>query len=85
MGQFFPPHVWRRLSRPLVGQLHRGGGPTRPSLTPEQRDELVKPHREDIALLEEVTGHSYADWLGYREGATFEARRITRLTPVPEP
>jgi hypothetical protein len=75
VGQFFPPQVWRRASRPLVGQLHRGGAPDRPKLTPEQRNELLKPHREDIALLERVTGLSYQDWLGYRDGGTFDSRR----------
>ncbi|HEX4685713.1 MAG TPA: sulfotransferase [Nocardioides sp.] len=84
VGQFFPPQVWRRMSRPLVGQLHRGGETSRPKLTPEQRMELLKPHREDIALLEQVTGQSYGDWLGYRDGATFDARRVGRLSPVPE-
>jgi hypothetical protein len=85
VGQFFPPGVWRRISRPLVGQLHRGGESARPKLTPEQRIELLKPHREDIGLLEQVTGQSYADWLGYRDGGTFESRRRAReLTAAPE-
>jgi hypothetical protein len=86
VGQFFPPQVWRWASRPLVGQLHRGGETARPRLTPEQRNELLKPHREDIALLEQVTGKSYRDWLGYRDGGTFESRRVDQeLTPALEP
>ncbi len=85
VGQFFPPQVWRRASRPLVDQLHRGGAPARPKLTPEQRIELLKPHREDIALLEHVTGHSYQDWLGYRDGGTFDSRQASKeLTPAQE-
>src|SRR3954469_10916365 len=40
IGQFFPPQIWRRASRPLVGQLHRGGQAARPKLTPEQRNAL---------------------------------------------
>jgi hypothetical protein len=75
VGQFFPPHVWRRMSRPLLAALHRGGTSARPRLTPEQRHELLEPHREDIALLEEVSGQSYRDWLGYRDGGTFDTRR----------
>lgn len=82
IGQFFPPQVWRRASRPLVGQLHRGGQAARPKLTPRQRTELLKPHREDIALLEDVTGQSYQDWLGYRDGGTFESRRTTQELTV---
>jgi hypothetical protein len=84
VGQFFPPQVWRKASRPLVGQLHRGGEPTRPKLTPAQRTELLKPHREDIALLERVTGESYQDWLVYRDGSTFESRRTGELTSAQE-
>jgi hypothetical protein len=84
VGQFFPPQVWRRASRPLVGQLHRGGAPARPKLTPAQRTELLKPHREDIALLERVTGQSYQDWLVYRDGGTFESRRAGELTTAQE-
>jgi len=82
VGQFFPPHVWRRMSRPLVGLLHRGGQPARPRLTPEQRDELLEPHRQDIALLEEVSGQSYRDWLGYRDGGTFDTRRENQAVSV---
>jgi Sulfotransferase domain len=75
VGQFLPPVVWRRASRPLIAQLHRGGDPGRPALTPEQRAELLAPHLPDIELLERVTGDSFADWKGYREGGSFESRR----------
>lgn len=74
-GQFAAPQHWRAVSAPLVAQLHRGGAPSRPRLTPEQRATLIEPHREDIAQLEEVTGASYGDWLVYREGGTFASRR----------
>ena len=59
VGQFLPPQVWRTVSKPLINQLHKGGDPSRPKLTPEQREVLVAPHREDIALLEELTGESF--------------------------
>jgi hypothetical protein len=86
VGQHLPPQVWRRASRPLVDQLHRGGTTDRPKLTLPQRNELLQPHREDIALLERVTGLSYKDWLGYRDGGTFDARRTAaELSAVPEP
>lgn len=75
LGQFAPPEHWRRISAPIVGQLHRGGDAHRPRLTPEQREELLGRHRDDIALLEEVTGESFADWLDVeREGGTFASR-----------
>jgi Sulfotransferase family len=74
-GAFLPPQVWRTLSKPLISQLHKGGDPSRPKLTPEQRELLVAPHREDIALLEELTGESFEEWTTYREGSSFESRR----------
>ena len=79
VAQFLPPEVWRRVSRPLVAQLHRGGHPARPRLTPEQRSALLAPHLPDIELLQQVTGESFADWLGYRDGGSFESRRGARL------
>jgi hypothetical protein len=77
VGQFFPPEVWRKVSKPLVDQLQRGGDPSRPRLTPEQRDILLEPHLPDIELLERVTGESFDDWKGYREGSTFGSRRLS--------
>ena len=77
VGQFLPPKVWRTVSRPLISQLHRGGEPTRPRLTPEQRTALLEPHLEDIALLEEITGESFEQWKTYREGRSFESRRLS--------
>jgi hypothetical protein len=74
-GQFAPPEVWRKVSAPIIAQLHRGGDPSRPRLTPEQRNALLEPHLPDIELLEQVTGESYADWKVYRDGGTFESRR----------
>ena len=74
-GKHFPPHVWRSLSRPLIAQLHKGGDPARPRLTPAQRDALLAPHLPDIELLEKVTGESFEDWKGYRDGGSFESRR----------
>lgn len=75
VGQFLPPQVWRRVSRPLITQLQKGGEAGRPRLTPEQRNILLKPHLEDIALLEEVTGESFADWRTYREGGSYASRQ----------
>lgn len=77
IGQFLPPQVWRTASRPLIAQLHRGGDPKRPALTPDERDALLAPHLPDIELLEKVTGESFEDWKGYREGASFEQRRVS--------
>lgn len=73
-GQFLPPDVWRRVSRPLIAQLHRGGGSNRPELTEWQRSTLLAPHLADIELLEQVTGQSFADWKQHRRGETFASR-----------
>jgi hypothetical protein len=76
-GQFLPPQVWRTVSKPLISQLHKGGDSSRPKLTPEQRELLLAPHLEDIALLEELTGESFEQWRTYREGSSFESRRTS--------
>ena len=78
VGQFLPPKVWRTVSKPLINQLHKGGDPSRPKLTPEQRSLLVQPHLEDIALLRELTGESFEQWKTYREGDSFASRRGAR-------
>lgn len=77
VGQFFPPEVWRKVSRPLIDQLQRGGGEARPKLTPEQRAALLEPHLPDIDLLERLTGESFEEWRGYRDGSTFDSRRAS--------
>jgi len=81
VGQFLPPEVWRRISKPLVAQLHKNGDAARPRLTPEQRAALLEPHLPDIELLERVTGESFEDWKGYREGGSFESRRAAAGQP----
>ena len=75
MGAWFPPHVWRRVSRPLISQLHSGGDPARPKLTPEQRVALLEPFLSDIDLLEQVTGESFEQWRIHRDGDSFHSRR----------
>lgn len=74
MGQFLPPQVWRAVSRPLIRQLHRGGDPARPRLTAAQRETLLAPHLDDIALLEQITGESFDLWRTYRDGGSFHSR-----------
>ena len=77
-GQFLPPQAWRKMSRPLIDQLHHRGDPARPKLTQEQRVALRRPFLEDIALLEEVTGRSYDEWRVHRDGDSFHTRQTQR-------
>jgi Sulfotransferase family len=77
-GAFLPPDVWRRASRPLIGQLHQRGNPARPGLTPEMRAELRAPFLDDIALLERVTGESFGLWREHRNGDSFATRSQAR-------
>jgi hypothetical protein len=77
-GALLPPQVWRKLSKPLVAQLHGSGHPARPKLTAEQRSALLEPFLPDIDLLEQVTGEDFGTWRGHRDGATFQDRRAVR-------
>jgi hypothetical protein len=61
LGSYAPPQVWRTVEAPLRRALHTGGG-HRPKLTIEQRREALSRFTDDIDLLEEVTGESFADW-----------------------
>jgi hypothetical protein len=48
----------------------------------EDRRRLVAHFATDIALLEKVTGRSYADWLGDSGRGEFRARRIDQDSSV---
>ena len=71
-GSLAPPAVWRRAERPLLNAMQRGAGP-RPRLDPDVRRELIEGCRDDVALLESLTGDSYRDWFG--DGGT-DAYRV---------
>jgi hypothetical protein len=73
-GSYLPPRVWRQASRPLVAALHRGGR-HRPDLAVEVRRQLVAGFAEDVALLQDLTGRSYADWLGDQGRGTYSVRK----------
>jgi hypothetical protein len=74
VGGYLPPQVWRTAERPLRAALHRGGA-HRPPLDPEVRRELVAHFTEDVALLEQLLGGSFQDWLGDSGRGTFAVRR----------
>lgn len=61
-GHRFPVPLRRAARGPLLTLLHRKRG-ARPVTTPEERAALLPLFADDIALLTEVTGESYDDWL----------------------
>ncbi len=73
-GQFVPPQVWRTASRPLLNVLQRGGAAHRPSLSTDERAELLSVFSDDIGLLEETLGESFADWRSLQGRGSFAQR-----------
>ncbi|MBB2949206.1 hypothetical protein FB565_009011 [Actinoplanes lutulentus] len=61
-GHHFPVPLRLAARGPLLTLLHRKRG-NRPVTTPEERAALLPYFAEDIALLQEVTGERYDDWL----------------------
>ena len=62
IGHRFPVPLRLAARGPLLTVLHRKTG-TRPVTTPEERATLLPLFADDIALLQEVTGERYDDWL----------------------
>lgn len=61
-GHRFPVPLRLAARGPLLTVLHRKTG-TRPVTTPAERAALLPSFAADIALLQEVTGERYDDWL----------------------
>jgi len=80
LGASVPPQVWRQACRPLVAALH-AGRTRRPPLPVEVRRAALAPLLPDIALLEELTGESFADWKGDTGRGDFRSRQAGR-TPT---
>ncbi|MGY1605048.1 sulfotransferase family protein [Geodermatophilus sp. SYSU D00815] len=76
LGAAAPPRLWRQASRPLLAALH-GGRVPRPPLPVEVRREVLAPLLDDIALLEELTGESFADWRSDTGRGDFRSRAAT--------
>jgi hypothetical protein len=74
LGQFAPPHLWRRASAPIVARLSGRAEVARPRLTEEQRERLVPTFAEDVALLSQVAGQDFTDWLSTRSRGSFLER-----------
>ena len=61
-GHRFPVPLRLAARGPLLTVLHRKQG-KRPVTTPQERAALLPLFADDIALLEDVTGERYPDWL----------------------
>ena len=61
-GHRFPVPLRLAARGPLLTLLHRKTG-ARPVTTPQERAALLPLFADDIALLQDVTGKSYDDWL----------------------
>jgi hypothetical protein len=61
-GHRFPVPLRLAARGPLLTLLHRKRG-ARPVTTPQERAALLPLFADDIALLEDVTGERYPDWL----------------------
>ncbi|HWC37391.1 MAG TPA: sulfotransferase, partial [Acidimicrobiales bacterium] len=73
-SRWLPPAAWRRVSAPLLAALHRHPG-DRPELPLEQRRELAAHYRDDVRLLERLTGDSYSEWLFSPGEGTYSVRK----------
>ena len=72
-GAHLPPQVWRQAEGRLLTRLQRESGP-RPRIEAAARRELLAGYRDDVALLESLTGDSYGDWFG--DGGTDVYRTV---------
>ena len=72
VGHRFPVPLRLAARGPLLTLLHRKNG-TRPVTTPAERAALLPSFADDIALLQDVTGERFDDWL-----ATDRHARATR-------
>ncbi|SDS28859.1 sulfotransferase family protein [Actinoplanes derwentensis] len=61
-GHHFPVPLRLAARGPVLTLLHRKRG-NRPVTTPDERAALLPYFAEDIALLQDVTGEDYDDWL----------------------
>jgi hypothetical protein len=62
VGHRFPAPLRLAARGPLLTALHRKQG-NRPVTTPRERAALLPLFADDIALLQDVTGQRYDDWL----------------------
>ncbi len=62
LSALLPGHLGAKMTDQLENILQQDAAPRRP-LTWEQREALVPVFKADIALLEDITGEDFSDWL----------------------
>lgn len=77
LGQFVPPEVWRRVHPLAIGLLSDGREAHRPRLDSVSRQRLQQTYADDIALLSELTGQSFDDWLSPQSRGSYDERCAT--------
>ena len=74
VGSLAPPQLWRRVSAPLVSARYSDGA-VRPVLPVTDRRHVLAGLLDDIGLLEDLTGESFADWRSDSGRGSFHERR----------
>jgi hypothetical protein len=74
-GSVLPPQAWRAVEARLLKAIH-AKGVRRPRLFEEERLAALSGLADDIRDLEQLTGESYADWLGGVGRGDFSQRRV---------
>jgi hypothetical protein len=82
VGSALPPQAWRAVESQVLKALH-ANGTRRPRLTEEERSAALVGLADDIRDLEQVTGESYADWLGPTGRGDFTERRLPQPRQAP--
>ncbi|MDT4917318.1 MAG: hypothetical protein QOH89_2018 [Pseudonocardiales bacterium] len=73
-GSLVQPKLWRTAQRPLLASMQRGRAP-RPPLRALERAALVPQFADDNALLCDLLGSNYSDWLELEGNGTYTVRR----------
>jgi Sulfotransferase family len=62
LSALLPGHLGAKMTDQLENMLQQDAAPRRP-LTWEQREALIPVFKADIAMLEDITGEDFSDWL----------------------
>ena len=81
LGQFAPPEVWRSIHPLSIALLGDSKAAHRPRLDTMRRQRLLESYVDDIALLSELTGQDFSDWLSPADRGSFDERAsVTQLS-----